>query len=149
MSSAQYHVCFSCSPPAAEYALIVNCQFGQPYFTVLAYGILGKGRLFLTPSLEDCLTRLMGSSTQAGTGCSNLQLIGRSVAYSQALTWPQYHKVSLRKKDILTVAHQLKAVRNNNASKSLMPSVFVHLVGIQCLFCFDFSLAMTSRLVLS
>ena len=50
------------------------------YFTVLAYGILGKSRLFLAQPLEDCLTGLTGSSTQSGTGCTDLHLIGSSVA---------------------------------------------------------------------
>ncbi len=36
--------------------------------------ILGKGGLFVTPPL-DCLTGLTGSSTRAGTGCTDLQLI--------------------------------------------------------------------------
>ncbi len=56
------------------------------YLPVLAYGILGKGGLFVTPPLEDCLTGTTGSSTQAETGCTDLQLIGSSVADSQALT---------------------------------------------------------------
>ena len=42
----------------------------------------------MTPPLEDCLTRLTGSSTRAGTGCTDLQLIGSSVADCQALTLP-------------------------------------------------------------
>ncbi len=37
--------------------------------------------------LKDCLAGLTGSSTQAGTGCTILQLIGSSVADCQALTW--------------------------------------------------------------
>ena len=56
------------------------------YYPVLAYGILGKGELFVAPSLEDCLTGLTGSSTRAGTGCTDLQPIGSSVADCQALT---------------------------------------------------------------
>ena len=50
------------------------------YFPVLAEGILGKGGLLVTPPLEDCLTGLTGSSTQAGTSCNDLSLIGSSVA---------------------------------------------------------------------
>ena len=50
------------------------------YFPMLAYGILGKGGLFVIPSLENCLTGLTGSSTRAGTDCTDLQLIGSSVA---------------------------------------------------------------------
>ena len=46
------------------------------YFPVLAYGILGKGELIL----EDCLSGITGSFTQAGTGCTDLQLMGSSVA---------------------------------------------------------------------
>ncbi len=56
------------------------------YFPVLVYGILGKGGLFVAPPLEDCLPGLTGSSTRAGTGCTDLQLIGSSVADCQALT---------------------------------------------------------------
>ncbi len=56
------------------------------YFPVLAYGIMGKGGLFVAPPLEDCLTGLTGSSTLAGTGCTDLQLIGSSVADLQVLT---------------------------------------------------------------
>ncbi len=77
-------ICFcSFSPPAAEYALVVNYQFGPAYFPVLAYGILGKGGLFVTPPIEDCLTGLTGSSTRAETGCAELH---SSVADCQALT---------------------------------------------------------------
>ena len=50
------------------------------YFPVQAYGILGKGGFFVAPPLEDCLTRLMGSSAQAGTGRTDLHLTGSSVA---------------------------------------------------------------------
>ena len=56
------------------------------YFPVLAEGILGKGGLFVAPLLQDCLNGLTGSSTQAGTGCADLQLIGSIVADCQALT---------------------------------------------------------------
>ncbi len=35
----------------------------------------------MTPPLEDCLERLKGSSTLAGTGCTDLQLICGSVAW--------------------------------------------------------------------
>ncbi len=56
------------------------------YFPVLALGILGLGGLFVAPPLGDCLTGLTGSSTQAGTGCTDLQLIGSSVTDCQALT---------------------------------------------------------------
>ncbi len=52
----------------------------KAYFPVLAYGILGKSGLFVAPPLEDCLTGPTGSSTQAGTGCTELQLISSSVA---------------------------------------------------------------------
>ena len=66
------------SPPAADCEQTWQCW--QPtYLPVLAYGILGKGALFVEPTRDDCLTRLMGSSAQAGTG----------VADCQALTWPE------------------------------------------------------------
>ena len=55
-------------------------------FLVLALGILGKGGLL---PRADFLTALTGSSTQAGTGCMDLQLNGSSVADCQALTRPQ------------------------------------------------------------
>ncbi len=74
--------CWSGSPPAAEYTPTVICHLGH----------LGKGGLFVTPPLEDCLTRLMGSSTRAETGWVDLQLIGSNVADCQALTW---HPLSL------------------------------------------------------
>ena len=35
----------------------------------------------------DCLNELTGSSTQARTGCTDLQLVGSSVADCLALTW--------------------------------------------------------------
>ena len=44
----------------------------------------GKGELLWHAPPEDCFTGLMGSSTQDGTGCTDLQLIGRSVADCQA-----------------------------------------------------------------
>ena len=44
-------------------------------------GILAKSGLLVMPPLEDCLTRLKGSSTLAGTGCTDLQLICGSVAW--------------------------------------------------------------------
>ncbi len=47
--------------------------------SLLSLGILGKGGLFVVPPLEDCLTGLTRSSTQAGTGGTELQLIGTSV----------------------------------------------------------------------
>ncbi len=50
------------------------------------YGILGNGGWFVAPQLEHCLTELTGSSTQAGTGGTELQLIGSSVADCQTLT---------------------------------------------------------------
>ena len=78
-------LCCSCSPPAAEYTL------GLPVLTacfpVRAKGILEKGGLSVELPLEDCFIGLAGSSTWAGTGCTDLQLIGSSVADFQALTW--------------------------------------------------------------
>ena len=56
------------------------------YSLELAEDILGKGELFVAPPQEDCLIGLTGSSTRAGTGCTNLQLIGSSEADCQALT---------------------------------------------------------------
>ena len=41
--------------------------------------------------MEDCYTMLTGSSTRAGTGCTDLHLIGGSVADCQALPWPIWH----------------------------------------------------------
>ena len=49
----------------AEYALEPNqLPVLTAYFSVQAKGILGKGGLFVAPPLEECLTGLMGSSTQ-------------------------------------------------------------------------------------
>ena len=48
---------------------------------------MGKGGLFVTPPIEDYFTGLTGSSTQAGTASTDLQIIGSSVADFQALTW--------------------------------------------------------------
>ena len=42
---------------------------------------MGTGRLLVMPPLEDCLARLKGSSTLAGTDCTDLQLIYGSVAW--------------------------------------------------------------------
>ncbi len=61
-------VCWSFSPPAAEYALALYASLDS---------FLG---LFVAPPLEDCLTGLTGSSTRAETGCTDLHLIGSSVA---------------------------------------------------------------------
>ncbi len=76
-------VVVSCSPPAAEYALALYASFDS--FDSLP-SRAGLGGLFVAPPLEDCLTGLMGSSTRAGTGCTELQLIGSSVADCQELT---------------------------------------------------------------
>ncbi len=57
------------------------------YSPVLAYGILGKGGLFVTPPLEDCLNWLTGSSALVGTGCADLQLTARH--------WPDGRSVTL------------------------------------------------------
>ena len=75
------HVVFDVSPPAAECMAVLTA-----YSPVLASDILGKGGLFGAPPLEDCLTGLTGSSTIAGTGCADLQLISSSMADYQALT---------------------------------------------------------------
>ncbi len=50
------------------------------YFPVLAKGII------VAHCGQDGLTLLTGSSTRAGTGCTDLQLVGSSVADCQALT---------------------------------------------------------------
>ena len=59
------------------------------YCPVMAYGILRKGGLFVAPPLEDCLTWLTGSSTLAGTGCSDSNL-----ADCQSPTWPGLRHLS-------------------------------------------------------
>ncbi len=46
----QVTFCWSCSPPAAEYALAYSCQFWR--LTLLSNG-LGKGVLFVTPPPEE------------------------------------------------------------------------------------------------
>ncbi len=72
------NVCCSFSPPAAEYGLVVNYQFWQPTFPcwLMAFWERVDCSLFVaSPLEEDCLTVLKGSSTRAGTGCNDLQLI--------------------------------------------------------------------------
>ena len=46
-------------------------SFDSPILSRAGLGHLGKGGLFVAPSLEDCLTGLTGSSTRAGTGCTD------------------------------------------------------------------------------
>ena len=54
----------SCFLPAAEYAVLVLVL--TAYLPVLAWGILGKGELFVAPQLEyHCLPGLRGSSTHS------------------------------------------------------------------------------------
>ncbi len=57
-----------------------------PVLTASDFPVLRKGGLFVAPLLEYCLTGLAGSSTRAGTGGTDLQLIGSSVADCQAMT---------------------------------------------------------------
>ncbi len=59
--------CWSCSPPAAAYAL-AGTYHDWPLAFPAGLGLLGKGELFVAPSPEDRLTRLTGFSTQPGTG---------------------------------------------------------------------------------
>ena len=59
-------------------------SFDTQLSPVLATGIMGKDGLFEALQLED--TWLTGSSTRAGTDCTNLQLPGSSVPNCQALT---------------------------------------------------------------
>ena len=68
----------------AEYALVVNYQFSTSFDSLLGLGHLGEGRI--VRGTITSLSGLTGSSTQAGTGRTNLQLIGISVADCQALT---------------------------------------------------------------
>ncbi len=55
------------------------------YFPVVHYGILGKGWI-VRGTTTIALLGQRGSSTQAGTGRTDLQVIGSSVADCQALT---------------------------------------------------------------
>ncbi len=64
--------CWSFSPSVAEYAMVVEHQFWQPTWH------LGKGW-----TVRGTTNGLTGSSTQAGTGGTELQLIGSSVADCQ------------------------------------------------------------------
>ncbi len=80
---------YTCSLPAAKYAVVVKLPALTVYLPLPALRHLGKGGLFVAPPLEDFLTGLTGSSTRAGTGCkgcTDLQLIGSSVADCQVLT---------------------------------------------------------------
>ena len=65
---------------------VMKMQVLTALFPVLARGILGKGGLFVAPPLEDCLSGQTGCSTRAGTGGTDLQLVGSIVADCQALT---------------------------------------------------------------
>ncbi len=44
----------------------------------------------MTSPLQDCLTGLTGSSTRAGTGCTDLQFVGSSMTDCQTLTLPSH-----------------------------------------------------------
>ncbi len=59
----------------------INLPVLTAYFPVLAEGILGKGGLFVTPPLEDCLNGLFYPNW------NDLQHIDSSVADCLALTW--------------------------------------------------------------
>ena len=74
---------WSCSPPAAEYALAI--QFWQVTFPLWLKA--SWERVDRSWPRDYCLTGLMGSSTQTGTSCTKLQLISSSVTNCQALTW--------------------------------------------------------------
>ena len=58
----QRYCCWPCSPPAAEYALFVNHQ-------LLSCAGLGHHRI--VRDITTSLTGLTGSSTRAGTGCTD------------------------------------------------------------------------------
>ncbi len=79
--SMSFAICCSCSPPAAEYALVVS---SNSLLSRAGLGHLGKG----WPTTRRWPYWLSYSSIQAGTGGTDLQLIGSSVAGCQALTWP-------------------------------------------------------------
>ena len=59
----------------------VNSLLSRPGLTHL-----GKGWIVRGTTTKKCLTGLTSSSTQAGTGRTDLQLIGSIVAYCQTLT---------------------------------------------------------------
>ncbi len=75
---------WSCSLLVTEYTLAI-ASFDS-LFSRAGLKHLGKGWIVrvVTPQLEDKLTGLTGSSTQAETGNTDLQLTGRSVANCQA-----------------------------------------------------------------
>ena len=56
------------------------------YFSRAGLGYLGKGWIVRDTTTRRLDTGQTGSSTQAGTCCADLQLIGSSVADCQALT---------------------------------------------------------------
>ena len=56
----------------------------------LGHLVLGKGWVVRGTTTRRLPYWANGSSTRAGTGCTDLQLIGSNVADCQALTWPQY-----------------------------------------------------------
>ncbi len=84
MLCTQVLYCYlSCSPPAEEYLLWQDNVSFDSLFSHADLGHLGKG--WIVRGTTNSLTWLTGSSTQAGTGGTNVQLIGSSVADCQAL----------------------------------------------------------------
>ncbi len=67
-----YFPCAGLGHIGKERTFRVTTTRGLPY---QANGLLYPGRLLMSPPLEECLTGLTGSSTRAGTGCTDLQLI--------------------------------------------------------------------------
>ena len=81
------HMYISCSfsPPAADYASVVNYQFWKLIFPCWLMASWER----VDCSWHHCHSGITGSATRAGTGCTDLQLITCCVA--TARHWPDPH----------------------------------------------------------
>ncbi len=91
-----YYYC-SCSPPAAEYALVKKYQFRQPTFPCWLRAILGKGGLFMAPPLEDCLTLLPELSLNVTFCLMTFQrkFASKFIQFSKSATGTMFKKLAL------------------------------------------------------
>ena len=78
---ATFYYCFVFSACGVTHTIKQNCASFDKFLSLeMAYSSI----------IEDFLAGLTGSSTQAGTDCADIQLIGNSVADCQALAWPNF-----------------------------------------------------------
>ena len=100
------------------------CQFLTAYFPVLAQGILGKGRLFVAPPLDCCLTGITGSSTQLYLRIPGLfVVVGGSVVVGSA--------------DAL-FCKQIRNVNKQRIEKHLKYTKIEDLIMLVSIDCFDY-----------